>query len=255
MTNDDHLTPRERASLSDAIDAGIDNLEHRRRRRTLALTGGAAAVLVAAVVGTSVFASGALSGGTVAATPTVIATLTPTPTPTPAPTTPTSTPRATTPPAPTVPPTATADPGDPAQWRVTDEGIGPVKLGEGILDAVAGFPDATTCRPDGDPAWIAENGSLWLVRDYEGDPDTVGVVSWDRYDNDAPDFTVGPRTDRGIGIGATEAEVRAAYPDAQYTVIDEGRLIARDGLVTMRTRDGVVVQLAVSRALPGEYCG
>ncbi|WP_154096044.1 hypothetical protein [Microbacterium testaceum] len=253
MTNDDHLTPRERASLSDAIDAGIDNLEHRRRRRTLALTGGAAAVLVAAVVGTSVFASGALSGGTVAATPTVVAS--PTPTPTSAPTTPASTPPATTPPATTVPPTATADPADPAQWRVTDEGIGPVKLGEGILDAVAGFPDAATCRPDGDPAWIAENGSLWLVRDYEGDPDTVGVVSWDRYDNDAPDFTVGPRTDRGIGIGATEAEVRAAYPDAQYTVTDEGRLIARDGLVTMRTRDGVVVQLAVSRMLPGEFCG
>lgn len=246
--NDDNLTPREHAALSRAIEVGIDRIESRRRRRTFAVAGGAAAVLVAAVVSTSVLAGGAISGGDVAATPTAAPTATPTPTPTPSPML-TAAPSAPT----TPPPPPSAD--DPSQWLVTDEGIGPARLGENILDAVARFPDASTCRPDGDPAWTVQNGSMWLVRDYEGDASTVGVVSWDRYDVGAPDFAVGPRTSRGIGIGATEAEVRAAYPDAQYTVIDEGRVVARDGLVTMRTRDGVVVQLAVSRTLPGEYCG
>lgn len=252
MRNDDQLTAREHASLSEAIDAGVDHLERRRAQRRFAIAGGAAAVLVAAIVGTSFAAGNQLSGGRdVAATPSQSAS--PTARATPSPTETVPAPTAVVDPPVVSPPPPPTDDSDPTQWMVTDVGIGPVRLGDDFSSAIAAFSDAASCRPDADPAYRAQNGSLWIVRGFE-DYETVGVVSWDRWDIEAANFREGPRTERGIGIGATEAEVRAAYPDAEYTIIDEGRIIARDGLVTMRTRDGVVMQLSVSHRVPEDYC-
>ena len=133
---------------------------------------------------------------------------TPTPTPTPIPT-----------------PGPSENPADPSTWLVTFAGIGPLKAGTELSEVAAelsGFEQLAA--PEEQCSAYVYKLTSWSRATASGNATdhehAVDVnVSW-MGSAEAPrgaDVARSPRTERGIGIGSTIAEVQAAYPDLVQT--------------------------------------
>lgn len=201
----------------------------RRSRRTViwlivAVLAVCAAIAIAVVVVTG------QRGATPPTTPSAIETPSPSPSVSPsASPTPSPTPSA-------------ADPADPSTWVVTQEGMGPFRLG-------ASFADASALVPNGQSACTGVtygfDNALW-VAEGNNTPGTVQMVLWDGGQGGP-----GPVTAEGIGIGSSADEVRAAYPDAT----EEGMYL-RTGAVYFDVETGAVRAIGVTPGeIPSEFCG
>ena len=233
MSTEPELTPGERDDMRDLVLAGAQRITSRRRHRRQAYAALVAVVLVGGVI-SGVAATALMNDGRFAAPPTPTET---TPTPTQSTTTPT--------PTPTPTPTESPISPDPATWIVSDAGIGPAKLGMPLAAVAATVPGVSQeCvgayqSPDGHLTMLNLHGTV-------GRP--VELVMW----RNGP----GPRTAAGIGYGSTEAEVRAAYPDArQVTTIGLQPLIA-GRVYFLFDEDGRVSSLGATTTdnLPYDWC-
>lgn len=153
-------------------------------------------------------------------------------------TTPTSSPTpsisATQTPSPSAVPTA--DPADPTTWIISDEGVGPIDIGGDLTTTLAGLPDTWTNDSENcawTAWWNAPDGSygVYFVRGTESDTAPIAEISV--YTAETPTAVPSPVTAEGLGLGATKAEVRAAYPDAQEGTAEIGGgtwlMLAGDG--------------------------
>lgn len=167
--------------------------------------------------------------------------------------------------APTPTPTPEAlDLDDPSSWLIDFTAVGPLALGDRLSDELPSMTAFTTAVQEGCP-WEtafdkADYPSIWIP-----DPAATGVVEqivvqkWGSADSVAPNS---PQTSAGIGIGATQEELTAAYPSittveglyAPYYALpdDSGHWInfavTEEGLV-----DTIVVR--ASSRIDSEYCG
>jgi hypothetical protein len=171
-------------------------------------------------------------------------------------------------PAPT-PTTPALDLDDPASWVIGFDSVGPLTIGGSISAERVGM---TAFSDDSQPeacALVVFRGiapdvpSVWAQPD--ADPDVIDVIVVTGDGEAAPYSTGSPKTAEGVGIGATEAEVLAAYPgiteqpsevvpDFSYYAVsdDSGRYI--DFTVDPA---GLVESSALSdqSVPPYEYCG
>lgn len=118
------------------------------------------------------------------------------------------------PPTPTTPGQDAEDPADPATWEIEDGELGPIELGDDFDEVVAALP--------GD--WVNDDSCAWVA--YWSAPDGSYLVSFQRDAEGAGPVIaatveslsdrsgIGPRTEDGLGVGATREEVLAVYPDA-----------------------------------------
>lgn len=183
--------------------------------------------------------AGEPSTAPVAADASTTPTTTPTPTPTPA--------------------AVAADPADPSTWLIDAEGIGPLRLGMPLDEAVALLPGYTvgTCpnpsvrffRTDD----ITEPSLAIAAADHGG----LGLIS-------LVDST-GPATAEGIRIGSTASDVTSAYPGLEFTqrYTDRYTLEGARGWITFGTADVdagatapiVTISVVEGAVPPAELCG
>jgi hypothetical protein len=170
-------------------------------------------------------------------------------------------------PSPSDPAPASPTASEPAQTvGLSTDGIGPYLLGGSFEDARLrlGVPDA----PAGEDRcpWFASAGDPQTLMTYviAGTPD--GVTADDEIisvsiqgDGSASDS---PTTAEGVGLGSSEADVAAAYPDATADDVlnSDSALRVTEGSNAMvfQFRDGavhLVTVLPASEPVPAEYCG
>ncbi|MFF1572617.1 hypothetical protein ACFVWR_07720 [Leifsonia sp. NPDC058292] len=210
-----------------------------------------------------------ISGGTVAYAlgagiliPAPVATETPT-----AP--PVSTPTATPTPTPTPIPAATGspvDPSDPSTWIIDFDGVGPVTLGSSFdaqRQLLPAFTDVTysICSAAYLDLQAPNELSFLFIRPGDGSDVTAGIAigSFEATRDSGP-YT--PRTMEGIGLGSTEQELKAAYPDIQQTgtygdgaiTVFYGITDGNGGWIVFRVIDGRVndIQIANEAHIPNE---
>jgi len=104
-------------------------------------------------------------------------------------------------------------------WTITADGIGPVRLGMDFTAALqtlpaGGWEQGVECDWSAFTNTQDKSYSLYFAREFRsasGPVVEVGVV-W----SGAPgtEQSVGPRGDRGLGVGSTRSQVLTAYPDA-----------------------------------------
>ncbi|MGB3376213.1 MAG: hypothetical protein WBA87_13865 [Microbacterium sp.] len=136
-------------------------------------------------------------------------------------------------PAPTMtgtePAQPTADPADFTTWAISEQGIGPARIGEAFSDATTGLP-----------AWKVDPACSWTAYLSSEDQSVNGYFARDSDTKDGAITTVafealadsvvpadGPRSAEGIGLGSTRDEVMTAYPEAvvQQPTIGDGELL------------------------------
>jgi len=169
------------------------------------------------------------------------------------PMTPTSTPTATPPPSPSPTPTA----------GITLEGIGGLKIGGSFAEAgrQAGATPDETCP------WLLTIHEPWtglLTAQKNGDTvsDTINLLAMDSWSVEQPPGD-SPRTDKGIGLGSSRAEVEAAYPTARLIDDDPNvdfalRYIVGAQSLVFEGRSDVVKEIQVlpsADPVSSEYCG
>jgi hypothetical protein len=167
-------------------------------------------------------------------------------------------------PTPTPTPAATVDSDDPSTWVITDDGMGPIALGDPFPDALGLMPQGTTNDTER-CAWTAwwsapdRSYQVYAARASDAAEDgpviDVNAASWSD-----PAAADGPRTAEGVGIGSTVDEVRAAYPDAIETpdAVDPSIVHLRVGRIFFDYRETpVIVSVTVTTAdaPPYEVCG
>lgn len=224
--------------------------------RTLEDTGmhrGISIVVGAVVVGlavsgcaTATTTAGSTSSPSVTRTatpsPTPTSTLTQAPTPTPTPTDGTA--------------TAVNDPADPSTWVITQDAVGPIVVGQaGPAESATPAFVAEPCSGTG-TTWFTRQGKTGLVTQApDGVVALVGVVG--------DDLASSPRTAAGIGVGSTEDEFLATYPDAVPKDLDNGNygstwtVAVGPGRIAFNVPAGgsTVQTIIPGDSVPTEYCG
>lgn len=242
MTSTSQPDAARSAAIRSMLIDTVDRSEARRpaRRAVLFTSIATAAVLVIGGLGVTVsrITAPAPGHGIVVGPspePTLPATVTPTPGSTSGPgiVDPAGTPS----PVPIVPdpaPTPSVDLSDPGSWRITFDGIGPIREDQDMVTAFASLSGYPT-RDDGSSNFclirskqLPEGVSLILVPVEKKTPlGAVKIAVFGDYDQTAvtpAQAAESPRTQEGIGLGATLTEVRAAYPDlADFGIGTNGR--------------------------------
>jgi hypothetical protein len=160
------------------------------------------------------------------------------------------------------------DLADPSSWTIDFAGVGPLTLGGSIAAERASM---TAFVDDSDPAVCtlavfdgsAENvPTIWA--EPETDLDTTKELVVTGLGEPAPFVAGSPTTEAGIGVGATEGELVAAYPEIVPTQgpgpdSTSYSLAGGSGGYINFTVDTakLVESIAVSNSpdIPYEYCG
>lgn len=170
--------------------------------------------------------------------------------------------------SPSAVPTATPEPepepvAEPSSWIIESSGVGPLALGAGIAEARSSMTSFTDSTREACP-WVAAfekpgYPSIWLP-----DPSNTGAVeqiviqAWGVARDVAANS---PRTNAGIGIGATEDELLAAHPDvsavkgkydSHYALQGEDGNWVNFGISDAGVVDTIVVRS--TSAIDAEYC-
>lgn len=118
-------------------------------------------------------------------------------------------------PSPTIEPVDTVD---PSTWIISADGIGPVTLGQSLDEAATALARSSYTKQDlacdnpGVLLYAATGAPTVVIFVAAGSPTVAGVRIAD-YDSVLPSGA-SPRTEEGLGLGATVADVQAQYPDA-----------------------------------------
>ena len=140
---------------------------------------------------------------------------------------------------PSASPTAepTNDPATPDSWLITEDSIGPVKVGDNydtLVDEISssGVVPMDDAKCEGVAYGVAaDNAYDILVRkDHAGEGVVEASIGWN-----GDTMGVGPRTAEGLGLGSTKAQVLGAYEDAVESDPSEP---ADHSYVTIRDIDG-----------------
>jgi hypothetical protein len=210
-------------------------------------------VLVAAALALTGCAGGGSSQPSASSSPSDAAV-----TPTPTGTAPAATPSATEP---------SADPADITTWTVSEQGIGPVLIGDAFADTATGLPTWKVSEACSWTAFLpADDGSVngYFVREADEGDGTITTVAFEALaDSVVP--SDGPRSAQGIGLGSTREEVMAAYPDAvaQTPTIGDGEYLRvgaqGSAAVYFQIREGAAAVTALTVTdrdePPYEVCG
>lgn len=211
----------------------------------------ASAALAATALALLLTASGCTAAPPAPA-PTVTVTVSPTAAPSPSPT-------ATSAPAPD--PSA-YDPADPGTWTIDYSGIGPLVVGDTLASVQAAVPAAPeTCRAGVDVYTLDGLAFTAVSGIDEADPSApVSVVRLLSTSSDTP--AVQPRTEAGIGLGSTVAELQAAYIELEpyqgmrgetvYRIAADGRTINFEDLGTGTVQ---IISVVAGVGVGSEYCG
>ncbi len=176
--------------------------------------------------------------------------------------TPSVTPTATTTPT----PTATVDLADPSSWLITFDGVGPLTLGGKIDDETADMAAFTESSNDFCPVKMFSKDKAPRIQirpTADGAIDLIALGA-ETFGTPVADVEAGsPKTEAGIGIGATLPQLESAHPGVVQTgTYGEPRTYyglsnGADRWIVFTIRDGVVDAIGVSGdpILPSEYCG
>lgn len=165
--------------------------------------------------------------------------------------------------SPTPTPTAIPDSNDPSTWVVSDDGVGPLRLGEPFSEVLPLMPDGAT-NDQANCAWTAwwnaPGAAYGLYAARPSDADASGAVNVIEVGDWAdPSDANAARTAEGIGLGSTVDEVRTAYPDAVDVphAIDSSIGVQQVGRVYFSSREGIVSAVTVTSLPqpPYEVCG
>lgn len=176
------------------------------------------------------------------------------------------TPSATPTPTPTPVPTSTVDLAHPSSWQITFDGVGPLSFG-GPISEETGALTAFTDMSDGVcPVEMFARGGvpgIWVRPAASGAIDLI-TLGAETFGTPVADVEAGtPKTEAGIGIGATFQQLESAYPELAQTG-SYGDLETYYGIsngsgrwIVFTIRDGVVDAIGVSSepTFPSEYCG
>ncbi|MCS5723980.1 hypothetical protein N1028_13060 [Herbiconiux sp. CPCC 203407] len=211
--------------------------------------------LIAVAMATVLAASGC-AGGDPAPTTTVTVTA-PAPAPSPA-----ETPEPAPEPAPD-PSAYSVD--DPGTWVIDYAGIGPFVVGSTLEGIEADLPHPPeTCRPGVDTYDVDGLGLTAVSGIDESDPAApVVVVRMLALDTiDTADPAARPRTEAGIGLGSTVAELQAAYQELEtvqgmggstvYQLAADSRYISFEDLGSGEIQ---IISVSDSVGVGSEYCG
>ena len=210
-----------------------------------------------AAVGLAVLlAASGCAGSTPEPTATVTVTA-PAPTPTAA-TSPTSTPE----PDP-VPDPAAYSVDDPGTWVIDYAGIGPFVVGSTLPEVQSSLQIAPdTCRAGVDTYMLGGLGFTAVSGIDESDPSAPIAVVRMLSTGEGDSSAAGPRTEKGIGLGDTVAELQAAYQELSaaqgmngstyYQLAADGRTINFEDLGSGEIQ---IISVSDSVGVASEYCG
>lgn len=238
MSTSPDLTPREHDDMRDLVVAGAARMDHRLRIRRQVTAAALAVVLVGGVIGGVATVSALSNRGFSAATPTPTSKATSTTTPTP---TSSATPTAT----PTSAPPVAPDPNNPATWVVSDDAFGPIGLGAAAADVKSAWPSAQHPCAGG---YLGGDFSAMTINVDSGKSDVVMWVGVMAAPANAGKLTplAAPHTASGIGLGSTEAQLRAAYPDLASAAPSRGGTVLTTGHLYFALNEGVVWELGIA---------
>lgn len=164
------------------------------------------------------------------------------------------------------PPTASSSP-TPDAPLITTEGIGAYRLGGSFTEAkdLLGVPGPEEGEADRCP-WFASVSApntwiTYLIADTVDGVTASDVIASVAIQGDGT-AEGSPRTHAGVGLGSSEDEVLAAYPDAapdQVLHADSAlRVTDGDNSMVFEFRSGlvyIITVLSASEPVPAEYCG
>lgn len=162
-------------------------------------------------------------------------------------------------------PAAPEDPADPSTWIIDFDGVGPIAVGSDVATVRASiqrYEDVT--QTDVCP-WTAmfdsaAYPSVWLSLDSPAYA-TVESVFLTNGASTAGHPETSPKTAEGVGLGAAEAAVQSAYPEATTTELQGGRqgYSVTDGSrwFAISVLDCTVDTVFVgdTQTAPSEFCG
>lgn len=159
---------------------------------------------------------------------------------------------------------AAIDVSDPSSWLITFDGVGPLRVGGRIseqrpaMTAFAEDPRDYCPRAAFQPV-TGDAPHLWAILDGDFETVTAVVVRGGA----EPNAEGSPKTEAGIGLGATTAELLEAYPDISEPVASNNSMVyavnGGDGkwIDFSTSPEGYVSAITVMDAPkpPSEYCG